>query len=292
MTVFGDRRGRRIGLIILLACCLLLGAGCSTTSTGEPSAGVEPTEAQRQQLELLNQTAEGMYQKVLAGDVSGGRMALAQLSDQIPQIRFEGITTVEGMNALTQTLTETKKVFQAVRYNPLQGQTAATRLRLAADALMNKNQPLWLGHYKTLQDDVNAVEKASVEGNRGMMKEGADALRQHVEVIHPSLIISRDAADVARLDSLVTFIGSQTDGTAEHIRNVQNAAAPLRQTIDKLFMKKETTAYLPYPEPPHPILWTLTFGSVILAALAFAGWRLSKKDGGLVPVRRGGEETF
>lgn len=292
--MFGDRRGRRVGLLFLLAAVCLLGSGCTSASSQEPSAQPQPqrTEAQMQQAELLNQSAENLYQKVLQGDVTGSRTALGQVGDLATQMRFEGLTTVEGMNALTQTITEAKKVFQAVRYNPAEGQAAAVKLRLAADALIHKNQPLWLQHYKTLQEDAGALEKASAEGSREALRRSAADLREHVAIIHPSLLISRVAADVAKLDSLVTFVGTQTDGSAEHYRNVQNAIAPLRQTIDKLFMKKETTAYLPYPEPPHPILWTMTFGSVILAALAFAGWRLSKKDGGLTTIRRGGEETF
>ncbi|AFH62105.1 sporulation protein YpjB [Paenibacillus caseinilyticus] len=292
MTVFGDRRGRRVGFLLLLAAVCLLGTSCASGRGKETPPQPQLSEAQRQQAELLNQSAEELYQKALQGDVSGSRTSLIQISDLTTGLTFEGLTTVEGMNALTQTITEAKKVFQAVRYQPAEGQVSAAKLRLAADALIHKNQPLWLQHYKTLQEDVNALEKSAAEGSREALRQSAADLREHIGLLHPSLLISRDGADVAKLDSLVSFVGTQTDGSAEHFRNVQNAAAPLRQTIDKLFMKKEATAYLPYPEPPHPILWTTAFGSVILAALAFAGWRLSKKDGGLTTVRRGGEETF
>lgn len=275
-----------LGVSLTLALSLSLLAGCALSPKHEDAVAVKPSPEQLEKVKLLNTTAEDMYQKMQRGDIAGSRAVLLQISDQVTQIRFEGITSVEGLHALTDTITEARRVFQAAKFDPAAGQISVVKVRLATDALTHVNQPMWLQYYKQLQDDVNQIEKAAKESNKASLQHASVHFEQHYNVIHPSLMISRPAEDVERMDSLVAFVKSQSLSQDLPFRNVLNAVPPIRQMLDKLFMKREATAYLPYPEPQNPVLWTLAFGSVILSALGFAGWRLSKKNDGLVTVRR------
>jgi len=284
--MIGFGKMKWIGVSMALILFLPLLAGCALSAKQDAAAAVKPTPEQLQKVKLLNETAETMYQKVQQGDIPGSRAVLQQISDQVTQIRFEGITSVEGLNALTDTITEAKRVFQAVKFNPDAGKISAAKVRLATDSLTHASQPLWLQYYKQLQDDVNVIEQTAKASDKTSLQHASAHIEQHYSIIHPSLLISRPAEDVERMDSLVAFVKSQSMSQGMPFRNVLNAVPPMRQMLDKLFMKREATAYLPYPEPQNPILWTLAFGSVILAALGFAGWRLSKKNDGIVTVRR------
>ncbi|WP_281886986.1 sporulation protein YpjB [Paenibacillus sp. YYML68] len=280
-----------ISIMCVLAMSMVTGCGSKGESKDAKESetnrsAAAPSQEQLKQIKLLNETADGMYQKVQKGDIAGGRELLLQLSDQVTNISFDGIASVEGINALTETVVEGKRVLNAVKFDPAAGQIAAAKIRLATDALTHANQPLWLQFYKQLQDDVNAIEQAAKTSDKTALKNATVLLEQHYAIVHPSLIISRPEADVERMDSLITFIQTQADNQGMPYRNVLNAVPPLRQALDKLFMKRETTAFLPYPEPQNPLLWTAIFGSVIMAALGFAGWRLWKKDDGLVRVKR------
>jgi sporulation protein YpjB len=279
------RNTKWFGIVLVLSLSSTLLFGCSSAKGNKPAI-TPPSQEQLQKVELLNQTADDMYQKVMQGDVSGGRVVLQQLSDQVTQIRFEGITSVEGMNALTESVTQAKRVFNAAKFNPGDGQVSAAKIRLATDALTHANQPMWLQYDKLLQDDVNMLEHAAKEQNKAQLQKGAAQLEQHYGVIHPSLLISRSATDVEKMDSLAAFVKTQIASSADPYKNILNAVPPIRQVLDKLFMKRETTAYLPYADQQNPILWTLVIGSVIMMALGFAGWRLSKKDHGLVTIHR------
>ena len=104
----------------------------------------------------MNQIADEMYKQTMDGQVTEARNKLMQMSDQIPKIHFEGITSVEGLNALTETITRAKRVYNAADYSPEEGQVAVAKIRLATDALSHKNQPMWLQYYKVLQNDTNA----------------------------------------------------------------------------------------------------------------------------------------
>ncbi|MEK8127372.1 sporulation protein YpjB [Paenibacillus filicis] len=293
MTGKHNRRRLHIGMTVILLLPLLGGCGLMKSQHQQANQSVhQPSEQQRQQVKLLNETAEELYQRMQKGDVDGGRVVLQQISDQVTQLPFEGVTSVEGMNAFTETISQAKRVLTSVSADPGAGQVAAAKIRLAADALTHTSQPMWLQFYKQLQDDVDAVEQSAKTGNRSGLQDKVQHLEQHYSTVHPSLVISRPAEDVEKMDSLLTFVKSQSFGQQAPFRNVANAVPPMRQMLDKLFMKRETTAYLPYPEQQNPILWTIGLGSFILAALGFAGWRLSKKNGGLVPVRRGDESEY
>jgi sporulation protein YpjB len=277
------------GTTLALAAALGLGllAGCQPADKSlQEKVKPKPSQEQLQRVGFLNQTADDMYHKVMQGDVEGGRTVLQQISEQIPQIHYEGITTVEGINALTATVTEAKRVFNAVNFSPDEGQVSAAKIRLATDALTHVGNPMWLQYYKLLQDDLNQLELNAKEQKTAELQHAELKFEQHIAVIHPSLLISREPADVEKLDSFISFLSSQVRADPGGFKQIANMLPALRQHIDKLFMNKDATAFLPIIDQQNPTLWTLAIGAFILAALAFAGWRLSKKDGGLVPVRK------
>ncbi|NHN28698.1 hypothetical protein G9U52_02500 [Paenibacillus sp. S3N08] len=276
-------------LTLLISVQLL--AGCSLGQKPvEQAAPPKPAQDQLQKLELLNQTADDMYKKVMQGDLAGGRAALQQLSEQIPQIRYEGITTLEGLNALTTTITQSKRVFNAVNLSPEEGQVSVATIRLATDALTHPREPMWIQHYRLLQDDLEQMERSMHAQNKPELLAADAKFRQHIAVLHPSLLISRDPIEIEKLDSLVLFISDQVRSEQELYKQILNVMPSLRHTIDVLFLKKEATAYLPIIDDHNPILWTLVMGTIILTVLSFVAWRLSKKDGGVITIRKSLEE--
>ncbi|OXM88276.1 hypothetical protein CF651_02825 [Paenibacillus rigui] len=272
-------------MAILLGTQLLIGCSQRESSSSKSNETL-PSPEQVQRVELLNQTADDMYNKVMQGDITGGRMVLQQLGDQVTQIQYYGIASVEGMNALAETVTQAKRAFNAAKYSPDEGQVYVAKIRLATDALTHTNQPMWLQYYKLLIEDVNGIERSAVDKQKQGLTQFINQLAQHYAVIHPSLLISRNPGDVEQADSLMVFLSNQLRSDQDPYSPVTSVITPLRQIIDKLFLKKDAAAYLPIVDQQNPIYWTLVLGSFILAALAFAGWRLSRKDNGLVPVRK------
>ncbi|MEK3915038.1 sporulation protein YpjB [Paenibacillus sp. FSL H7-0331] len=285
------KKGRAgcLAMILLLGVQLL--TACSQTQLPTDQALTpKPAKDQLQKLEVLNQTADDMYKKVMQEDLAGGRAILQLLSEQIPLIRYEGITTLEGLNALTETITQAKRTFNAANLSPAEGQVSAATIRLATDALTHSNEPMWLQYYNPLMSDLKQMEQASQEQKKPELVQAANAFRQHIAIIHPSLLISRDPIEIEKLDSMVLFVTDQVRSEQEPYKQVLNVMPTLRNTIDVLFLKKDATAYLPIIDDQNPIIWKLVLGAVILAVLAFAAWRLSKKDNGLVVVNKAADD--
>ncbi|SFK91264.1 sporulation protein YpjB [Paenibacillus sp. 1_12] len=285
------KKGKTGSLLLTLLLGVQLLTACSQSQLPTDQALTpKPAKDQLQKLEVLNQTADDMYKKVMQGDLDGGRAVLQLLSEQIPQIRYEGITTVEGLNALTEAITQAKRTFNAVKLSPAEGQVSVATIRLATDALTHPNEPMWLQYYSPLLNDLKQMEQASQDQKKPELSQAAISFRQHIAIIHPSLLISRDPTEIEKLDSLVIFVTDQVRSEQEPFKQVINVIPSLRNTIDILFLKKDATAYLPIIDDQNPIIWKLIIGAVILAVLAFAAWRLSKKDNGLVVVNKSAED--
>lgn len=278
-------RGIAVTFLLGVVLCLLAACGANQSTVGQASKPIDPAQLER--INFLNQIAEEMYTLTMSGQVAEARNKLIQLSDQIPKISFEGITSVEGLNALTETVTGAKRVYNAVNYSPAEGQLAVAKIRLATDALSHKNQPMWLQYYKVLQNDTEMLSSHVKANKQQEAIEEFGKLSQHIAVIHPSLIISRDPSSVEKLDSLVVFIRTNVNAKPMPIRQLETGIANLNQVVDELFMKhKDALAYVPFTDPNQPIIWSLSMGVIIVGVLSYVGWRMYQSGRDIVPVKQ------
>jgi sporulation protein YpjB len=278
-------RGLISALILIAAICMLTACAKSTSTIGQANKPVDP--AQIEKITLLNQFAEEMYTMTMAGQVTEARNKLTQISDQIPKIHFEGITSIEGLNALTETVTGAKRVYNAANYSQVEGQIAVAKIRLATDALTHKNQPMWLQYYKVLQNDSEQVSQQVKANNQQEAIKEFGNLSQHIAIIHPSLVISRDASSVEKLDSLIVFVQKSIHTKPMPARQIEAGLANLNQVLDDLFMKhKDALAYVPLTDPYQPIIWSLSMGVIIVGVLSYVGWRMYQSGRHIVPVRQ------
>ncbi|NOU89398.1 hypothetical protein GC102_27175 [Paenibacillus sp. LMG 31460] len=272
---------------LLLAAVISLSSACgvSTSTNGQAAKPIDPEQVER--IAFLNQIADDMYKQTMDGQVTEARNKLMQMSDQIPKIHFEGITSVEGLNALTETITQAKRVYNAAAYSPEEGQVAVAKIRLATDALTHKNQPMWLQYYKVLQNDTNNLSEDVKANKQKEALANFGKLSQHIAIIHPSLLISRDAASVEKLDSLLAFIRTNLNSQPMSTRQLESGLDHLNHVLDDLFLKnKDAIAFVPITDPRQPIIWSLGIGLIIVSVLSFVGWRMYQSGRHIVPVKQ------
>ncbi|MBP1994755.1 sporulation protein YpjB [Paenibacillus eucommiae] len=283
--MFDVHSHHRLILSVLILIMMLTAAGCSGGQKEVSKKEADPQQLKK--MAFLNQTADEMYQKAMDGEMMEARNKLLQVSDQITNINFAGVTTIEGLNALTESVTKAKKIYNAASLSPNEGQVAVSIIRLATDALTHKNQPMWLQYYTLLQNDLSLMEAAVHKSNAQEAVSAFNKLNQHISLIHPSLLISREPSEVEKLDSLMNFVRLELSKDPAEYPNIQNGIEQLHRSVDELFGKKsETTAYLPLADPKHPIIWTLVIGAIISSILTFTGWRMFKGGNGYVTIKK------
>lgn len=276
---------KRLTTTLLLAAviCITSACGASTSTIGQAAKPIDPEQVKR--LEFLNQIADEMYKQTMDGQVTEARNKLMQISDQIPKIHFVGVTSVEGLNALTETITQAKRVYNAAAYSPEEGQIAVAKIRLATDALTHKNQPMWLQYYKVLQDDTSMLSQDIKANKQQEALADFGKLSQHIAIIHPSMMISRDAASVEKLDSLLVFLRTNLNSKPMSIRQLESGVDHLHHILDDLFLKnKDAIAFVPITDPRQPIIWSLGIGLIIVSVLSFVGWRMYQSGRHIVAV--------
>ena len=81
---------------LLLAAVISISSACgvSTSTNGQAAKPIDPEQVER--IAFLNQIADEMYKQTMDGQVTEARNKLMQMSDQIPKIHFEGITSLRG----------------------------------------------------------------------------------------------------------------------------------------------------------------------------------------------------
>lgn len=285
--MFFVRGIKGLAIILVFTVVISVSAACGK-SVGTSGQAIKPMDpVQQEKIAFLNQIAEEMYTMTMAGQVTDARNKLIQISDQIPKIQFEGITSVEGLNALTQTITEAKRIYNAATYSPAEGQIAVAKIRLATDALSHKNQPMWLQYYKVLLNDSDLMRNQVKGNNQPEAIQEFGNLSQHIAIIHPSLLISREPSSVEKLDSLLRFIGTNVNKKPMPIKQLDGGLTSLNAVLDELFMKhKDALAYVPLTDPNQPIIWSLSMGLIIISVLSYVGWRMHQSGRHIVPVKQ------
>ncbi|GIP37446.1 hypothetical protein J31TS4_07260 [Paenibacillus sp. J31TS4] len=284
------RHGLLGGLVAVLIVAFL--AGCGTMENDpirRETAGQDSAEWTK--LERLGGTAEELYQATAAGDIEAAKQTLDRLEEQVTGISYTGLTTLEGMKALTDTVEESKRVFQAVRFSGEDAGVAAVKLRLITDALTHKQSPMWLQFEGGQMEALRQLKSAAAQKLEREAIAAAASAEQKYRMIRPSLYVSREPADVEKLDSLFTHLNKLLKPAPTNYEDIQKTAAALEQEFREIFHRqRDKTAYLPVQGGDTPILWTLFMGSFIIAVLSFVAWKMFHSDKSIarVPRNKGG----
>lgn len=287
MFVHGYRR-----MFVLFALCLMLAVMGGCIRQEQKQKPVMAGADDLRKIEQLNRAADDIYKLTTEGNVVGVLERMNEISALIPTIKYGGITSVEGMNALAQSVVQAKRSFNSVYATQQDTLIAAAKIKLVADALTHPNEPMWHQYYKVMKEDVRVLQLAVQQKNETQVGQAVVRYERHYSTIRPALFISRDPSDVEKLDSLMSFIKTQSTAKAIAYENLANASEHLQSALDLIFDKREEdTAYLPLGQNANPTWWTMLMAVIIIPVLAFAGWRMYAERS-LVKVGRNEKEKL
>lgn len=270
--------------LAIAAICLLAASvqGCGLKHGNEPKT-VSATPQQTEKLEQLHALADELYKRTNEGEFIKARQKLLELGDLVAAMSFNGITTIEGVDALTDTVVEAKREFNAVGLSPDSALKAAARLRLAADALTHPNEPVWLQYYKILKEDTRLLQAYLSKSNGKEAAAQYARLKDHYDTIRPSVWISKAPEEAEKLDSLFTFLRNQLQAKEIRYADTADGLKQLDDALNELFRKSDDrTAYIPIAQPDEPVKWSLTIGSLIILILGYVAWRMFVSERNLI----------
>ncbi len=240
------------------------------------AAGSEaPALTGRNGAEKLEQAAEALYSYVVEGDVVKARQKSAEISEIFVSSSFEGLTSVEGVNALSGVIMDLKATLAAAQIDPGKWEAAAARMRLAANSLSHPRQPMWQQYYKLIREDLNDMEQSAAAGKPEGWKAAVSRLQSRYDTIRPAVVISSRPEAVSAFDSWLSYAAGVTDSAQPPGRSrLLEIVSYGQDAVRVLFGKERDEPALSLPLAPAEYgAWGLLAGVFIITALAYAAFR-------------------
>jgi len=261
-------------LLCLSALLLLITAVWGNPIWASPAANgqSESSPAASIQAKALNKEVEQLYLHVEEGNVQAVLEDIRRVSGLFEASSFQGLTGVEGIHALAESILEMKEATARATQEPQHWMVSAGKLRMAADSLIHARDALWLQYYKVIREDLRVMGQYAQQQDQAGMRRAYDSLSEHYELIRPSVVIQRKPEDVNMMESWISYAGGlvASGDTAQ----VEKVVPQGEEMMNMLFgKKKDEPALAPLGEVKEPWTWQLVIAAFILAALTFAGYR-------------------
>jgi len=251
---------------------MMMITGCARQSDGLTPTLVAP-QKQEKALKLLNASAEAMYNHAKGGNYEEARIELDRFSDLLTTVSYQGITTLEGVNALTQTVVAARRIYNGIQISDKDALVAATQLRLIADALTHKNNPMWLEYEQVLKNDADQLREMTSQSNDVGSLASLQRLHNHYLIIQPSIIITRDISLVEKVDSLFSFLTAELSKGKVNYSTVSQGLEHLHIVLNDMFESSDSQTIVPIMIQQNNVIWTVFIASVIISVLFYVAWR-------------------
>lgn len=260
--------------VFVLASASVLAAMAPGATDGPERAGQADGK-----LLLLDEAAAALYRAAKDGRMEEAREQLERFSDMVTRISYGGLTTLEGLNALTSLVAESREIYNRVRLDRVKALEAAVKIRLAADALTHREKPMWLGYRDAFGRDAARLKEAIDGGRPEEARRALKAFYDHYLLIRPAVLISRSAALVEKLDSWFIFMNGLVSAPDFDAALAKEGAAGTDRLIDELFREGDLSALAGPGETGTPALWAAMVCGAIVSVLVYVGYRKYKALG-------------
>ncbi len=234
----------------------------------------ESSSLPSKQARQLSEAVEALYRDVVDGNITKVRLETERIEILFTSSSFQGLTEVEGIHALAECIVEVKIATAQATLQPELWLQAIAKLRLAADSLSNRQQPLWHQYYKVVREDLSRMQSQLNLNDKEGLKEAYDSLQTHYELIRPAIVIQKKPFEVNMIDSWISYAGGVTTTITSKPETIRSMISQGEEHFNTLFgKKKDESAFAPQIQynTSNKGIW---LGAIfILAILSYVGYR-------------------
>lgn len=265
----------KIGMLVLLVLYINLHQGGAATASADEGQDRAAAKSEAiTQASKLNEAAESVYRHALDGNITKVNEGVSQVERIFEASSFQGLTNVEGIHALAETIVEIKAVTAQVQVNSNEWLEAAAKLRMAADSLHHASQPLWLQYYKIIREDLQEMTKYEALNNAVELRRAFESLQHHYEIIRPAVVIQKKPYEVQMIDSWMSYAGGLTLTSGSDAKSRREMIKQGEGLLNTLFGKeKDEPVFASITVWQDQTLWISCILLFMLAALGYTGYR-------------------
>lgn len=247
-------------------------AGKAGTSSASAPALSEQERSER--LSQLESASERLYEHMQQGSTQEALADMESLIGALEGVTFKGLTSVEGIHALAETIMDTKETLARAEVRPEEWAFSSARLRLAVNSLLHPDKALWQQYYKVMADNLRQMNQARAGGKPAEVRKAFQALQDHYEVIRPAAVIRRPASEVNRFDSWLSYAGRLSNEQTWDEAALKGAIVQGEGALKGLFGRRgDEPVFLPITGFENPWYWSGLIGLWIVLALTYTGIR-------------------
>ncbi|WP_164472702.1 sporulation protein YpjB [Cohnella candidum] len=244
--------------------------------------------------EAFNRSAEALYAAALKGDMAELRKSVRETEQRLRSLPMKGVASAEGIEALARSVAVMKRAIAPVSANPANWQGPAAEIRLAADALVHPDKPMWHRYRAVLAEDVRGIGQALEDtGGIAKAKEALGRLQAHYAIIRTSVLLRSEPYLTERADSVLRYAERVLGAATPDPRLLAGLVPSLQDAMEGLFPgQRDTQTAVIAPAAGPPWGWSALMGTFIVTVLSWAGWQRYRRAepvtprGSLPPERR------
>ncbi|NDI34378.1 sporulation protein YpjB [Chengkuizengella sediminis] len=270
---FFNRKSIFIVYMLIMGFSIIFISGCATKEPNHSAQKVLSLDEENlKQLETMNMLASEMVQKTTEKNYVEARDILLKLSEQLTEVNYDGLTSIEGLKALSDTFVIAKRNFNSVNLSEQDALISSAKVHLVIDALSHQKEPMWLQYYSVLNSDLSELQTAASLGNKEKTNQLMKTYEQHYAFIRPAMIINREPENIDQLDSYLTFLQNHISDEDKK-ENVNAVIEELKRFIKEVFYQDQSSTVPPLTKDQSIFSWVISIGTIIVSVLFYVGWR-------------------
>ncbi len=225
-------------------------------------------------LETLQNLTQKLYKSISEKDYEKSKLMIEEISLIIPQVAYDDLTSIEGIEVISFTVIQTKRSLAALepKYELIYNYT--NQLYLAIDALGHQGQPLWHRYHSIIGQDIGHIRDSLDSKEANSIQSAMQNFNFHYQLIKPAATVDYKHSDIEKIDSLIKALLNQTD-----IQHKEQIINQLDKDMQQLFFgsDKETLGN-DVITPSIMLKASLGMGLIIFIALSYVTWRKFRGD--------------
>lgn len=268
---------KRIGLlsVLLFLVWSYLAAPSYAESFSVGTAIKGSAESERaEKLQRLETAAERLYNNMQQGNAPAALEEMETLIDTLEGLSFKGLTSVEGIHALAESIMDARETLARVEVSQDEWIGKSARLRLAVNSLNHREGALWLKYYKVMADNLQSMEKARTGGEATVLLDSFQEFKGRYEVIRSAAIIAREPSEIAKFESWLSYVERLSNDKKLDQEELVRALDLGEGMLKELFGRRaDEPVFLPITGYDNPWYWSALIGGWIVLTLSYAGIR-------------------
>ncbi|MBW4839796.1 MAG: sporulation protein YpjB [Paenibacillaceae bacterium] len=267
------------------------GAGSRAGASSSTGAAGLSEQERSERLKQLEAASERLYEHMQQGNTTEALSDMDKLIGALEGVSFKGLTSVEGIHALAETIMDTKETLVKAEIQPEAWALSSARLRLAVNSLLHPDKALWQQYYKVMADNLQQMNRARAGGKPAEVRKAFQALEGHYEVVRPAAVIRRPASDVNKFDSWLSYVGRLSGERTWDEAALKGAVIQGEGALKGLFGRRgDEPVFLPITGFDSPWYWSGLIGLWIVLALTYTGIRKYRASQTVTAVREQRQE--